>query len=353
MSNFPPLKNVPPILQNPSAETLWKTLRQPFSLAVLASLGVHTLLWFGLPLLPSSSAKQTEQRTLNVVELSPLEQAARLPQTSPNQPFNLSPKSDSSKSSTSSVDSSVPMVPLDPTLVDPNTYYQIPDTYNTDSTTGSTSNTSATRSKQEKKDKARTDSKKTENQTKKTDETEDSDETQSEGASNRAGDLNSPDGKGYSKSRQDQDKLAALQKLFAYNAAGTSSQDISDNMKAAGDKIAEKFNVRDWKKPIAVRAAYPKDACQFQHEGKPIQGTTGFVVVYQPDGTLADTMLMLKSSGFKGLDDTARQFVEKQWGEIAKQNNLEPDDKNPQAFPLEIKFEPTEEECAGATKPVS
>ncbi|MBF2027345.1 MAG: energy transducer TonB [Oscillatoriales cyanobacterium C42_A2020_001] len=352
MSNFPPLKNVPPILQNQSAETLWKALRQPFSLAVLASLGVHTLLWFGLPLLPSSSAKQPEQRTLSVVELSPLEQAARLPQTSPNQPFNLSPKPNSSKSSNSTA-SSVPMVPLDPTLVDPNTYYQIPDTSNTDFTTGSTSDTSSTRSKPDQTKRTGTDSKKTENQTKKPDKTEDADETQPEGASNRAGDLTSPDGKGYSKSRDDQDKLAVLQKLFAYNAAGTSSQDISDNMKAAGDKIAETFNVRDWKKPIAVRAAYPKDACQFQHEGKPIQGTTGFVVVYQPDGTLADTVVMLKSSGFKGLDESARQFVEKQWGEIAKQNNLEPDNKNPQAFPLEIKFEPTEEECAGATKPVS
>ncbi len=352
MSNFPPLKNVPPVLQNQTAETLWKTLRQPFSLAVLASLGVHTLLWFGLPLLPSSSAKQPEQRTLNVVELSPLEQAARLPQTLPNDPFNPSPKLNSSKPS-NSTPSNVPMVPLDPTLVDPNTYYQVPGISSTDSTVGSTSTTDDNRSQQEKTNKARIDSKKNDAQTKKTDLPSRADHTQAEDKSSEADKLNSPDGKGYSKAREDQDKLAALQKLFTYNAAGTSSQEIDDSMKAAGDKIAEKFNVRDWKKRIAVRAVYPKEACQFQHEGKPIQGTTGLVVVYQPDGTLADTVWMLKSSGFKGLDDAARQFVEKRWGEIAKQNNLEPDKKNNQAFPLEIKFEPTEEECAGATKPVS
>uniref|UniRef100_A0A832H5D3 TonB C-terminal domain-containing protein n=1 Tax=Oscillatoriales cyanobacterium SpSt-402 TaxID=2282168 RepID=A0A832H5D3_9CYAN len=356
MSNFSPLKNVPPILQNQSAETLWKTLRQPFSLAVLASLGVHTLLWFGLPLLPSSSAKQPEQRTLSVVELSPLEQAARLPQTSPNQPFNLSPKPDSSKPS-DATSSSVPMVPLDPTLTDPSTYYQIPDTSTGESSTFSDrSSTSTTRTKQEKPDKTLSGTKQTETQTAKNDDSgdsSDSGETQSQDASsNRADKLNSPDGKGYSKSRDDQEKLAALQQLFAYNAAGTSTQDITDSMKAAGEKIAEKFNVRDWEKPVVARVAYPKEACQFQHEGKPIQGTTGLVVVLQPDGTLSDTALMLKSSGFKGLDDTARQFVEKQWGELAKQNNIEPG-KNPKAFPLELKFEPAEGECAGVTKPVS
>lgn len=67
------IKSLPP--------TLRTLLRQPTYAAGLASVGIHGLLWFVLPLLPLNSSTPTEpeiQRTVSLVELSPAEQS-RLP----------------------------------------------------------------------------------------------------------------------------------------------------------------------------------------------------------------------------------------------------------------------------------
>ncbi|MDX2228596.1 MAG: hypothetical protein NW220_03095 [Leptolyngbyaceae cyanobacterium bins.349] len=339
MSNFSSLKNVPPVLQNLTPEKAWKKLQDPLAIAILASLGVHGLLWFGLPLLPSSTTKPTEQRTLNVVELSPLEQQARLPDsTALLKP--IPPRSSAQTSGASTAD--VPLVPVDPSLPDPNPFYQIPETSSSRSTTDysttrrSTSK-STTRQEQTPKD-AETEATQT-------------DETASDKTSTSSADLADPNGKPLSKNREAQEKLA-LQQSFAFNAAGTTDQDFVANSQIAANQIADKFNIRDWEKPIATRSAYPPEACQFQHEGKPVQGITGLVVVMQPDGSLSDTALLVKSSGFKGLDEAARKYVERQWSDIVKQHNVEPGNK-PQAFPLAIAVEPAEGDCAGTQKPAS
>lgn len=338
MSNFSLPKNVPPAFQNLTTEKVWKKLREPFTIAILASLGFHGLLWFGLPLLSSSAAKQPEQRTLNVVELSPLEQQARLPQ-SPNllQPIPTPTKPSPSNAPTGAV----PMVPVNPTLVDPETFYQIPDSYTRRSTTDFSISTKPSTTKPAAKPS------KESTMTEPVDTTEE--KPDADQPSTRSRDLTPTEGNSLNKSREDQEKVA-LQQSFAFNATGTSEQDYQANAALIASQIADKFNIRDWKKPVATRATYPKEACQFQHEGKPVKGVTGLVVVVQPDGSLADTALMVKSSGFKGLDEAARKYVEKNWSEIAKQSKIEPESQ-PSAYPLAITVEPAEGECPA--KPVS
>ncbi|MDX2243338.1 MAG: hypothetical protein NW224_21875 [Leptolyngbyaceae cyanobacterium bins.302] len=342
MSNFSSLKNVPPVFQNLTSEKVLKKLREPLSIAVLASLGVHGLLWFGLPLISSSKSKPPEQRSLNVVELSPLEQQARLPQGSLFDPFATKKANPKTSSSTKT---EVPLVPIDPNIASVNPFYQIPDT-----SSSSSFDTGSTTTKQEPS-KSTTTKKKQEPKQSEAETTETEAEGNSDQSSTSSDDLMGADGKPLSKSQVDQDKLA-LQQSFAFNATGTSEQDFANNSAIAASQISDKFNIRDWEKPVNARAPYPKDACQFQHDGKPVKGVTGLVVVMQPDGSLSDTALMVKSSGFKGLDEAARQFVEKQWSDIAKQNKLETSSK-PKAFPLAIMLEPTEADCTANQKPVS
>lgn len=342
MSNFSSLKNVPPALRDLTAEKAWKKLREPFPIAILASIGVHGLLWFGLPLLSSSATKPPEQRTLNVIELSPLEQQARLPQTSSLvQPIPTQPKSSGSSNA------GIPMVPLDSPIPTTDPFYKIPDY----STSQSTTDYSSIIKRSASKSKSKTQTKETEKQETQTEtEPQNQEETASDETSTNSEDLIGTDGKPLNKGRDSQENLA-LQQSFAFNTTGTTEQDYQNNAAIAANQIAEKYNIRDWEKPISTRAAYPSQACQFQHEGKPVQGVTGLVVVMQPDGSLGDTALMVKSSGFKGLDEAAQKYVEKQWSEIVKQNKIEPERK-PKAYPLAITVEPAEGDCA-AQKPAA
>ncbi len=339
MSNFSSFKNVQPAFQQLTTEKVWKKLREPFSIAILASLGFHGLLWFGLPLLSNSAPKQPDQRTLNVVELSPLEQQARLPQM-PNllQPFAPLPKDTLPKAPTGTL----PMVPMNPPVVDPDTFYQVPDL-----TTRRTTPDFVIIAKPP----TRKSTPKPQPETAPVEPTAPTDDTpKPDQPSTRAEDLTQPDGQPPSKSREDQEKVA-LQQSFAFNAAGTSTQDVNSNLASAAAKISEKFNIPNWEgKPIAIAVPYPKAACPFQQDGKPVQGTTGLAVVMLPDGSFGDTALKIKSSGFAGLDQAATQFIEKQWSEIVKQGNLEPGQK-PKAFVLEMTIAPAATDCAATEKP--
>jgi hypothetical protein len=342
MSNFSSLKNVPPAFQNLTTEKVWKKIREPFTIAILASLGFHGLLWFGLPLFSSSATKQPEQRTLNVVELSPLEQQARLPQT-PNllQPIPTPTKPAPANSPTGAV----PMVPVNPTLIDPGTFYQIPD--------NSTRPTTPDFSVSVKPAAPKPVTKPPKETTTVTEPTDTAAEKPDAGQpSTRSQDLTPTDKNPLSKSREEQEKVA-LQQSFAFNATGTSSTDVSSSLIDASQKIAGKFKISpDWGKPIPITVPYPKTACQFQHQNKPVQGATGLAVVLMPDGSFGDTALKIKSSGFSGLDQAAIQFVEKQWSDVIKQGNLEPG-QQPKAYVLEMTITPTAEDCAGTEKPTS
>lgn len=79
-------KGLPDFLRQQNLDKTLELLRQPGSLALLASLGLHGSLWLGFPLLPGDQPSPLEtQRTVQVVELSPLEQQ-RLPGVSAPQP---------------------------------------------------------------------------------------------------------------------------------------------------------------------------------------------------------------------------------------------------------------------------
>jgi len=341
MSNSSSFKNVPPVFQNITADKVWKTLRDPFAIAILASLGVHGLLWFGLPLIPSSNSKPTDDRTLNVIELSPLEQQARLPNPAPLQTSPLVPNLTSPKLSIPGV----PTVPSSPTVADPNTYYQIPDT--------SSRSTTITTKREPAKTTRKT--QKEENQPKSSDDAKSpSDEPTPDKNTSSAGGLTGSDGKPPEKSREDLEKL---KKLFTFNATGTSDQEVRSSMISANDKISEKFGEKfgtlGWEKPISITAPYPKEACQAPlYKGKFVQGETGLTVVMLPDGKLDELTSKFKPSGFDGLDNSAIDFVKKKWDDIVKQAKLEPGSK-PKVFNLEIKIAPTAEDCPKLEKPAT
>lgn len=344
MSDLLPFKKVPLPTR---LERIRETLRHPSSLAVLASLGVHGLLWFGLPLLPSAASRQPNtQRQVDVIELSPLEQA-RLPQTA-LQP--LPPSPDSPKL-TDPFSSGVPAAPPDPTITTPvpgsSTYYPIPGL--DPSSNRSTASTQTTQKPDPDSKPAKTQDGITNNQPQKQDGS-DADTPKPDTPSNKAGDLKPTSGNQYEKNREDAEKQRlALQQKYAYNATGTSDQDYVANSGKAGNEVGETFEIKDWEKPISVRSPYPKDACKFQHDGKPIKGTTGLAVVLQPDGKLAEKTWLLKSSGFKGLDEAASNFLEQEWSQIAKQNEIEPG-KKPKGFLVTVTAEPAEADCANVQK---
>lgn len=85
------LKNLPGPLQN--REAALELLRQPTSIALLASVGFHALLWFVLPMLPSAEPTELDtSRQVQVVELSPAE-LNRAPQSAATPPIVFPPSS--------------------------------------------------------------------------------------------------------------------------------------------------------------------------------------------------------------------------------------------------------------------
>lgn len=353
MSDFSSLKTVPSVFQKPNLEKAWQNLRHPFSLAIFASLGVHGLLWFGLPLVSFSNAKQPNERSLEVIELSQLEQA-RLPDTSLSLPLKPAPD-DVFNTKLPDLSSSNPLsTPANPTLNDPIPLYEIPGLSatsgpiiepNTQQTRQSSSNTDRTTSSRTTREETKVEVEETE--VEKTDEPVGEPKTEEPPVSRKADDLKTSSGEDLSVGESKQQQ--ALQQKYAYSSEGTSDADILQNAQIASQTISEKFAIRDWEKPIAANAVYPQEACQFQPDGKPIQGATKLAVVLQPDGQLADFVLMLGASGYKGLDEAAVQFVKDEWEKIASQNKIEPG-SNPKAFPLSIKFDPAEADCANAQR---
>ncbi len=71
-------KNVPDFLRQENLDKTLEVLRQPFSLAILASIGIHAILGIVLPMLPSKDQKPAEH-SVQVVELVSTDQA-RIPE---------------------------------------------------------------------------------------------------------------------------------------------------------------------------------------------------------------------------------------------------------------------------------
>jgi hypothetical protein len=327
-----------------SPEHLQKTgemLRQPFAIAVYASLGFHALLGFGLPFLSSSKPPMPEQRPVNVVELSPLERS-RLPQQNPLPGFSPTPKSTTPEANTptSSVD-----VPLDPYASAPadSSNYTIPP---------EDSSTSPSESSNPKRSKSKPKKNTTESSTK--NETDPSDETKKKPGGAEDLDGTKPAG------IPDDTKLAAL---YTYNGTGTATTP-ADWLSKMGDvrnviNLEHSIRDKDWAdKPLKIDMVYPQDACKFKHKETPLKGTVGFAVVVSQEGEIVGKPLQFVSSGFDGFNKTAADFVVKQWEKDVLPKLLEIKPKAElnalNGFQIMLNFEPKETDCVAAqSKPAS
>jgi outer membrane biosynthesis protein TonB len=111
-------KNLPDLLRQENLDKTLEVLRQPFSLAILASLGIHALLGVTLPMLPAAKPKEPDPEAVKVVELSPAEQA-RIPELS-NPQVNFPPISSKTKLPDQSSKSSIAKTP--PSIFDDSLY---------------------------------------------------------------------------------------------------------------------------------------------------------------------------------------------------------------------------------------
>ena len=310
-------------------------LLQPMSLAVLASLGAHGLLWFGLPLMSASEPKPADtQRSVPLIELSPLEQA-RLPQIASSTLLGL-PKSSATNSI---VPNSLTTVPINPqTPQDSTSYYNVPSPPAYPALIPYSVSPLRQRSPRKSTNKAELDSEtKAQSSVKDTEKQSDPEgkENPDSSITSKAEDLLPP-------KQQDDSVKLALQQKYAYSTANTSKDDFASNSTTLSQTVQDisKGNIsKDWKKLDVMTAPYPKDACQFKRDGKAIEGEALVGVIVQPNGKLAEKPTLLISSGFKGLDEAATEFITKHPFEV---------DKQYRAFYVPIKFELTKTDCVAA-----
>ncbi len=341
MSSLSSPKSFSALLDSENRDKAWALLLQPTSLAVLASVGVHGLLWFGLPLMSASEPKQIDtERSVPLVELSPVEQA-RLPQIS----STLSGLPKQFSTTNSIVPDSLATVPVNPATPD-----DLTSSYTVPSETAPTVIPYPVASEPKRSPRKSTDEVNSDSETKAqspaTDTEKESDPDGKEDSeppvSSKAEDLLA------SESQDDQSKIA-LQQKYAYSTANTSLVDFgtnSETLSETAEAVSKGDLRRDWEKLDAMTAPYPKDACQFKHDGKAIAGEPWIGVIVQPNGKLAAKPTLLRSSGFKGLDEAATEFITQHPFEAGKQYR---------GFYVPIKFESPKTDCvaADATNPAS
>jgi hypothetical protein len=355
MANFSSLKSVPDLFQPQNLDKAGQFLRQPLALAVLASLGAHALLAVTLPMWSASGEKKPDTKSVPIVELSPLEQA-RLPQSTFSKSLPPLPKTANKSSKTKSTDPlgtvGILGTPTDAPLPDATALYPIPPQptipFSGLSATSSLPKRSTPKkvepSKEAEKMSSSTKEDKAENHTNSG--TSKADAT-SNALSTQARDLAGKSPEELAKGQETETQKLA--NLFAFNAENTSAEDFqknAENFSVYAIDVAQGDLQEDWKKLDAVKAPYPKQACQFKHDDKALQGEPWFGVIVKPDGTIAAKPMLLKSSGFKGLDEAAAEFVAKQ--------KFEPGKKY-QGLYFPVKLVPSAADCTATTpdKPAS
>lgn len=340
MSSPPLPKSFSALFDLENKDKAWALILQPTSLAVLASFGAHGLLWFGLPLMSASEMKQDAiQRSVPLVELSPLEQA-RLPQISSSTLLALPKQSSAGSTMNPIAPDSLATVPTNPQTPQDSTssYYSVPTPPAAPTIIQYSVAPLNKRSPRKSTDEANLDSDtKVQTSEKNAEKQPDPEEKENSNPpiSSKAEDLLPP-------KQQDNLGKIALQQKYAYSSANTSQDDFDSNSTALSQKVMDisKGNMsEDWKKLDAMTAPYPKDACQFKHNGKAIAGEPWLGVIVQPNGELAAKPILLISSGFKGLDEAATEFIAQQPFEAGKQYR---------ALYIPIKFELTKTGCVAA-----
>jgi hypothetical protein len=329
-------KSSPPLFESANGGKALAFLLQPMSLAVLASLGVHGLLWFGLPMMPAAETKQADaERSVPLVELSPMEQA-RLPQIASSPLLGVPNQAIAPNSLT--------MIPTAPqtSVEDSTSLYTVPPPLSSSTITEYSVSPFIKRAarqpvmeENEEPAKPEPSSKTTEKETEKLSEPEEGEDSN---VSKKAADLLPPN-------PQETSGKLALQQKYAYSGTNTTQEEFASNSTEFSEiaQTVSKGDIsEDWKKLDAMSAPYPKDACQFKHDGKAIAGEPWFGVVVQPNGKLAAKPTLLRSSGFKGLDEAAVEFITKQDFEAGKQYR---------GFYFPIKFEAAKTDCVASDMP--
>lgn len=355
MANFSSLKNVPDLFQPQNLDKAGQFLRQPLALAVLASLGAHALLAVSMPMWSASGEKKPDTRSVPIVELSPLEQA-RLPQTDLPKSLSPLPKTTNKSSKTKPADPlgtvGILGAPADPSPPDATALYQIPPQPSVPFSGLSATSSLPKRSTPKKVEPSQETEKPSSSAKEDEAEKNTNSETSKEAATSNAPSTQARDLAGKSPEELAKGQAAEAKKLatlFAFNAENTSEEDFQKNAVNFSNyavDLSEGNLQEDWKKLEAVKAPYPKQACQFKHDDQAVKGEPWFGVIVKPDGTIAAKPILLKSSGFKGLDEAAAEFVAKQ--------KFEPGKKY-QGLYFPVKLAPTAADCTATTpdKPAS
>ncbi|MBC7972193.1 MAG: hypothetical protein H7Z11_19045 [Verrucomicrobia bacterium] len=312
MSNsFSPKKA--PNLNQETLERVLVTLRQPFSIAVLASLGLHGVLWAALPNMLADTEKVPDtQRRVQTVELSPAEQS-QLPSFGINQVPTLLPTNPTkpAQSGTKLPDPKLyndpslynfPLLQPPPPIVFPS--FGLPPI-------GFDFNQLPAKKPPKPAPKPITPPKPPADPgtTTKTDQ-DPPKPTVDPNAPVRPEKL-SPEQ--LTALRQEGARSRELRTLYTFNGADTKEK-ASGVFNANADAfidLAKKVtdgNVDDsrlYKTPERVNGLFPKDACPFVRGFR----NASFGAIVKPDGTLAEPPIVLLPSGYRGLDTAAIEDI--------------------------------------------
>ncbi len=287
-------------------------LRQPFSIAVLASLGAHGLLWAALPnMLAGTEAEPDAKQLIRTVELSPAEQSQlpsfgieQVPQTllptKPSKPLQSATKLPDPKLYNDPSLYNFPLLAPPPPIVFPS--FGLPPTFDI----------RPSPAKKAPQPKSTDQALKTPKPPEKTDTT-----TTGTGTPNTPkapvdptapvrSDKLSPEQ--LTALRQQGERSGQLRALYTFNgpdtlekATGALNANGVDFIELAKKITGGEADDSRLYKPERVTASVPKEACPF------VRGVrnASFGAIVKPDGTLAESPTVLLTSGFKGLDQVA------------------------------------------------
>ncbi|WP_421655489.1 hypothetical protein [Leptothermofonsia sp. ETS-13] len=327
----------PDLFSPETQKRILEILHNPFSIAILASTGLHGLAFIVLPMLPSAKPAEIDpKQTVGVVELSPIEQLrlpdfanpqVTFPPASSQKQSQTFSKSSSKKSSTSSLfdNSSFYNFPLlsppPPITILPN--LDLPPILDD-------------RPQQRKRNPEKKPENPPESKRNTPSDKPEPPPAKEEPKEDTPADLIRPE-----ELTQEQ-KMALLEEarkslkkrqLFAFNAANTTREDYDKNLTAFQDLAvkASSGNIEaDWKGKKLITDQFPLEACPFVKETR--FASVGAIV--KPDGQFEKEPELLLSSGYGILNDAAKDYFTKQVKE-----HMKPSDKY-QGFVYNFEFDP-------------
>ena len=320
-------------------------LRDPFAIAIMASLAVHGLLWVVLPLLPAARTEEFDAReTVGVVELSPTEQL-RLPDFANPQvtfpPLNsqtklTQPPAKNSKTARKSPD---PLFDNSSLYNFPLLNFPPPPVLNIPFSSLDTIPTIPNDRRRTKR-QAPAKPKPTPKPTAPPDGLASATGTATGAADEKPKAPVRPEkltpeqlARLLEDGRQNQDD----RDLFTLNQANTTDADTRKNGSqfiVVAQQLSQgnlENNKDSWNKQENVTDLYPREACPYK-----LKGNAVVAALIQPDGKLAAKPTVLRSSGYKALNNAAIEYVAKQKFDPGEQYRVI-------SFPFI--FEPTEKLC--------